>query len=68
MWLLLAFSMSRPEKLSSYIYKIVTTEDAAGLSRRLAALAGVTEVVVIAEEGVAYLKVDKQLFDESQLP
>ena len=68
LWLLLAFSMSRPEKLSSYIYKIVTTEDAAGLSRRLAALAGVTEVVVIAEEGVAYLKVDKQLFDESQLP
>ena len=68
LWLLLAFSMSRPEKLSSYIYKIATAEDAAGLSRRLAALAGVTEVVVIAEEGVAYLKVDKQLFDESQLP
>ena len=68
LWLLLAFSMSRPEKLSSYIYKIATAEDAAGLSRRLAALAGVTEVVVIAEEGVACLKVDKQLFDESQLP
>jgi len=68
LWLLLAFSMPRPEKLSSYIYKIVTAEDAAGLSRRLAALAGVTEVVVIAEEGVAYLKVDKQVFDESQLP
>ncbi|MDH3934808.1 MAG: MFS transporter, partial [Gammaproteobacteria bacterium] len=56
LWLLLAFSMSRPEKLSSYIYKIATAEDAAGLSRRLAALAGVTEVVVIAEEGVACLK------------
>jgi predicted MFS family arabinose efflux permease len=68
LWLLLAFSMSRPEKLSSYIYKIATMEDAAGLSQRLAALAGVTEVVVIAEEGVAYLKVDKQVFDESQLP
>ena len=68
LWLLLAFSMSRPEKLSSYIYKIATTQDVAGLNQRLAAQAGVTEVVVVAEEGVAYLKVDKQVFDESQLP
>ena len=68
LWLLLAFSMSRPEKLSSYIYKIAITQDVAGLDQRLAAQAGVTEVVVVAEEGVAYLKVDKQVFDESQLP
>jgi MFS family permease len=68
LWLLLAFSMSRPEKLSSYIYKIAITQDVAGLNQRLAAQAGVTEVVVVAEEGVAYLKVDKQVFDESQLP
>jgi hypothetical protein len=38
------------------------------LTRQLAGLAGVAEVVVVAEEGVAYLKVDKQAFDESQLP
>jgi predicted MFS family arabinose efflux permease len=44
LWLLLALSMSRPEKLSSYIYKI----DGA--------------------EGVAYLKVDKRVFDEASLP
>jgi predicted MFS family arabinose efflux permease len=68
LWLLLAFSMSRPEKLSSYIYKIAITQDVASLNQRLAAQAGVTEVVVVAEEGVAYLKVDKQVFDESQLP
>ena len=68
LWLLLAFSMSRPEKLSSYVYKIATTEDTADLGQRLAAQAGVTEVVVVAEEGVAYLKVDKQVFDESLLP
>jgi len=28
----------------------------------------VAEVVVVAEEGVAYLKVDKRLFDASTLP
>ncbi len=71
LWLLLAASMSRPEKLSSYIYKIASTMesgDARELTRQLTGLAGVTEAVVVAEEGVAYLKVDRQVFDESQLP
>lgn len=71
LWLLLALSMSRPEKLGTYIYKIAATEnavDAAELSRQLTGLAGVAEAVVVAEEGVAYLKVDKQQFDESTLP
>ena len=69
-WLLLALSMSRPEKLSSYIYRIDVTgpEAARHLSERLAGLNGVAEAVVVAEEGVAYLKVDKQVFDESTLP
>ncbi len=71
LWLLLALSMSRPEKLGTYIYRIAVTEaavDAAKLSRQLTGLAGVAEAVVVAEEGVAYLKVDKQQFDESTLP
>jgi len=70
LWLILAMSMARPEKLSSYLYKIDAREsaDAAGLTRRLLALAGVTEAVVVAEEGVAYLKVDKKIFNEAALP
>ena len=70
LWLLLALSMSRPEKLSSYIYKIAGGEPEAAeqLAQRLLALAGVAEAVVVAEEGVAYLKVDKRVFDETSLP
>lgn len=70
LWLLLALSMSRPEKLSSYIYKIDGAEPEAAeqLAQRLLALAGVAEAVVVAEEGVAYLKVDKRVFDEASLP
>ena len=70
LWLLLAATMSRPEKLSSYIYKIDVTEPTAAkrLSEQLAGLDGVVEAVVVAEEGVAYLKVDKQVFDEAALP
>ena len=70
LWWLLAATMTAPAKLGSYIYKIAATApaDAGQLTRQLAGLAGVTEVVVVAEEGVAYLKVDKKLFDESMLP
>jgi predicted MFS family arabinose efflux permease len=69
-WWLLATAMTPPAKLASYIYKMGATApvDAGQLTRELAGLAGVTEVVVVAEEGVAYLKVDKKVFDESTLP
>jgi len=70
LWWLLAATMTPPAKLASYIYKIAATAtaDAGQLTRQLAGLAGVTEAVVVAEEGVAYLKVDKKVFDESTLP
>ena len=69
-WLLLALPMSQPAKLSNFIYKLDTRTpvDQAALTRQLVALAGVAEAVVVAEEGVAYLKVDKGVFDESALP
>ena len=69
-WWLLATAMKPPAKLGSYIYKIAATApaDTEQLTRQLAGLAGVAEVVVVAEEGVAYLKVDKKAFDESLLP
>jgi len=69
-WLLLALPMSQPGKFSSYIYRLdpLKPVDRAALTRQLAALAGVAEAVVVAEEGVAYLKVDKRVFDASALP
>lgn len=70
LWLLLSLSMSRPEKLSSHMYRIEVSgpADVEQLRRQLAGLPGVAEAVIVAEEGVAYLKVDKQTFDESTLP
>jgi len=69
-WLLLALSMTSPEKLSSYIYRLDAgfDGDTTTLSRRLAGMAGVAEAVVVPEEGVAYLKVDRQVFDAASLP
>jgi predicted MFS family arabinose efflux permease len=69
-WLLLAVSMVPPAKLGSVIYRtgVSGDEEVERLTRQLSGLAGVAEVVVVAEEGVAYLKVDKRIFDESMLP
>ncbi len=69
-WLLLARGMVVPAKLSNYVYRPAgrPVGDGEALAAQLRALAGVAEVVVVAEEGVAYLKVDQQHFDESSLP
>ncbi|MGB5443698.1 MAG: MFS transporter [Gammaproteobacteria bacterium] len=69
-WLLLAASMTLPAKLSTYLYRIgaIAQGGAAALSRQLSALQGVSEVVVVEEEGIAYLKVDKRHFNEADLP
>jgi predicted MFS family arabinose efflux permease len=69
-WLAMAVSMRVPRKLGSYIHKIDVVEPAAAdrLRLELAAQAGVVEVVVVPEEGVAYLKVDRQIFDATTLP
>jgi hypothetical protein len=61
--------MAPPRYLSSFLLKIGTLDpDAAqSLERRLAAMAGVAEAVLVPEEGVAYLKVDSRVVDYSAL-
>lgn len=70
LWLLLALGMVPPDKLSNFVYRLTgqSAVDPAGLADRLRRQAGVAEAVVVAEEGVAYLKVDRQVFDEASLP
>ena len=69
-WLVVALSMRVPRKLSNHIHRIgaVGPDGADSIRRELAAQAGVVEVVVVPEEGVAYLKVDRQAFDAGALP
>lgn len=43
------------------------SDEANGLSRELAALPGVYEALVLANEQVAYLKVDLKGFDEEKV-
>lgn len=68
-WLALVVTMRRPRPLSSYILTVGSVDEgqARQLAERLARLKGVAEAVVIREEGVAYLKVDRNLVDETAL-
>ena len=68
-WLIVAWPMANPRYLSSYLLNVgVLDEVEAGLlTLRLREAPGVAEAVVVAAEGVAYLKVDRHLLDEAAL-
>ncbi len=69
LWLLLASGMRQPRYLSTYLLNVGVQNESEipGLTRDLAAVAGVAEVSVIADEGVAYLKVEKHVLDDKKL-
>ena len=68
-WFVIASSMKEPRYLSSYLLNVgAIEEDQANLlAAELSTIAGVAEAVVIAEDGIAYLKVDTKVLDEEQL-
>ncbi len=68
-WLLVAAGMAPPPFLNSIMlsFERITAAEAPALAQRLRDVAGVEDVVVLVEEGVVYLKVDKQYLDEAAL-
>lgn len=66
-WLLLAISMQPPPAVRTRLFHVGDMSPARGreLSAALARIDGVAEAVVIAEEGVAYLKVRMGEWDEA---
>lgn len=69
LWALLAAGMKAPRYLNSRLLRVAVgdSEAARRLAQRITAVPGVAEAVVIAEDGVAYLKVDPQALDEAAL-
>jgi hypothetical protein len=61
--------MKAPAAVRTRMYHVekMDTGKANGLSRELASLPGVHEALVLASEGVAYLKVDMRGFDEQSV-
>ncbi|MGH6726533.1 MAG: hypothetical protein ACREB8_08315, partial [Pseudolabrys sp.] len=68
LWLLAAATMAQPSYLSTRLVPIGDglTGDAENLAARLRQVQGVAEAVVIAEEKLAYLKVDSKTFDAAK--
>lgn len=67
-WLLAAATMAQPSYLTTRLVPIADgkARDAESLAAKLRQVPGVTEAVVIAEEKLAYLKVDSRAFDAAK--
>jgi predicted MFS family arabinose efflux permease len=68
MWLLASLSMVTPPAIKTRMFHVgaMPADQAALLKAQLAAVPGVVEAVVLAEEGVAMLKVSLKGWDEAQ--
>ena len=68
-WLAIAWTMANPRHLSSYLLNVGPLDETAArrLALKLNEVEGVAEAVVVASEGVAYLKVDRDVLDEAAL-
>jgi len=68
-WLVAAMGMQQPGRYSSRLVHLqkMSDEQASQIAEKLNAVAGVVEVVVVAEDGVAYLKVEKHRLDQRTL-
>jgi len=64
-WLLLIIVLPEPKLLVTHVLELNTRAKAVNeLARKLTALPGVAEAVVLPDQGVAYLKVDPEIFSE----
>ena len=68
-WAGLAITMARPKFLTSFLLNVgaVSAEEAEKLIHALNAINGVADVTVVAEDGIAYLKIDKDRIDMDEL-
>ena len=68
-WAGLAITMKKPFFFTSYLLNVgeVTEEKADEILKELSGVSGVVDVTVIAEDGIAYLKIDKQKINMDQL-
>ena len=62
-WLAAAATMAQPSYLTTRLLPVADGKDAESLAAKLRQVPGVAEAVVIAEENLAYLKVDSRSFD-----
>jgi len=63
-WLLISFSLVQPRYLSSLVIRLPESKQTDEWTSQLLAIRGIEEVVVMPDQQVAYIKVDKQQIDD----
>lgn len=69
LWVFIALGMMVPAYLSNYMTHVETRllEDVNALNEKLLAIAGVHESKIVTEEGLAYMRIDKKVFDPADV-
>ena len=65
LWLLVSFGLAQPRYLSSIVLPLPQMTQTDEWTSKLLAIRGIEEVVVMPEQQVAYIKVDKQCIDDA---
>ena len=65
LWLLVSFGLAQPRYLSSIVLPLPQMAQTDEWTSKLLAIRGIEEVVVMSEQQVAYIKVDKQHLDDA---
>ncbi|MGE8563410.1 MAG: MFS transporter [Acinetobacter bohemicus] len=63
-WLLISFGLVQPRYLSSLVIRLPESKQTDEWTSQLLAIRGIEEVVVMPDQQVAYIKVDKQQIDD----
>ena len=63
-WLLVSFGLAQPRYLSSLVLRLPESKQTDEWTSQLLAIRGIEEVVVMSEQQVAFVKVDKQQVDD----
>ena len=64
-WLLISFGLAHPRYLSSMVLRLPEHKQTDEWTSQLLAIRGIEEVVVMSDQQVAYVKVDKQQIDDA---
>ena len=64
-WLLISFGLVQPRYLSSLVIRLPESKQTDEWTSQLLAIRGIEEVVVMPDQQVAYIKVDKQQIDDA---
>lgn len=64
LWLLISFRLAQPRYLTSVVLTLPEMQETDEWTSKLLAIRGIEEVVVMPEQQVAYIKVDKQCLDD----